>query len=306
MRPAGRPLSLSLSLSVGLPLSLTLLPALPANAAPLTPTLPEAEVEPAPTETPPPSPIPRARPAKRRGPAYKLDLAVDLPVLAIAGVVSSGWLLKGSLAGPHCAPLCDRGDVPVFDRWAAGTYDAGWRTASDIGVAAVVAGSALTLLAAEGPSHALNDAVVVGQSILLANTLAIVSMMSVRRPRPFAHGTEAPLEARTSGDASLSFFSGHAAGSVAAAVSMYITFRRLNRPALAYASLGLGLATATFIGVTRVASGDHFPSDVLAGAAVGASTGVLFPALHESPRRLAAIFPSSVGAGHGLSIAGVF
>lgn len=297
MRPAGRSLALSLGLA------LTLLPALPARAAPATPALPEAELEPAPPEAPPPPPKQRARPGKRRGPAYKLDLAIDLPVLAIAGVVSSGWLLKGSLAGPHCAPQCDRGDVPAFDRWAAGTYDAGWRTASDIGVAAVLGASAVTLLAAEGPSHALNDAVVVGQSVLLANTLAIVSMMGVRRPRPFAYGTEAPLEARTDGDASLSFFSGHAAGSVAAAVSMYITFRRLNRPALAYTSLGLGLAAATFIGVTRVAAGDHFPSDVLAGAVVGASTGVLFPAVHGRP---AAIVPSSVGAGHGLSIVGVF
>lgn len=251
---------------------------------------------------PAPSPSPSLTSAPR-GPAYTIDPAIDLPVLALAGVVSSGWLLKGSLAGPHCAPLCDRDDVPAFDRWAAGFHDAGWKTASDIGLATILVGSAATILAAEGPADAVNDAIVVGQSILLANTIAIVSMMGVRRPRPLAYGKEAPLEERMDGNASLSFFSGHTAGSVATAVATYSTFRRLNRPALAYASLGIGLSAATFVGIARVASGDHFPSDVLAGAVVGASTGILLPALHGRP---AAVVPSRVGSGQGLSVVGAF
>jgi membrane-associated phospholipid phosphatase len=236
-------------------------------------------------------------------PAYEVNAAVDLPVLAIAGVVASGWLLKGSLAGPHCAPVCDRNEVPPFDRWAAGYWDPTWKAVSDIGVATIMVGSAVTLLAAEGPMNGLNDIVVVGQSVLFANTFAILTMMGVRRPRPFAYGERAPVDEREDGNASLSFFSGHTAGSTGAAVSMFTTFRRLNRPVLAWVTLGVGLSGATFVGISRVASGDHFPSDVLAGAIVGTSTGILFPALHGRP---VALVPSAVGSGEGLSLVGRF
>ena len=43
---------------------------------------------------------------------------------------------------------------------------------------------------------------------------------------------------------------------------------------------GLGLAGSSFVAVSRVVAGDHFPTDVIAGAGVGASFGVLLPALH--------------------------
>ena len=42
---------------------------------------------------------------------------------------------------------------------------------------------------------------------------------------------------------------------------------------------------ATTIGVVRVASGSHFPSDVLVGAAAGVGFGLLVPWLHERPEQ---------------------
>lgn len=44
------------------------------------------------------------------------------------------------------------------------------------------------------------------------------------------------------------------------------------------------LATAGVTGYLRYAAGYHFPSDILAGAALGAFTGWLVPQLHEIDR----------------------
>lgn len=234
------------------------------------------------------------------GPAYRVNLAYDLPAVAVAGVVSTSWLLRGSLAPPHCAPVCEREDVPAFDRWAAGRWEPGWRTASDIGIAAMLVGAGATLFVAESPRNAAVDAIVVGESVLFANTLAIVAMMGARRPRPLAYGDAAPIEERTNGNASLSFTSGHTAGAAAAATATFVTLRRLDFRYASWIALGVGALGASFVGGARILAGDHFPSDVAAGAVVGVASGVFFPALHERTGTRVA------SAGNGLTLSGTF
>lgn len=231
-------------------------------------------------------------------PAYELRLELDVPVLVIAGMVSFGWILRDELPPPHCAPDgCRRDDVFALDRFAAGRFDTGFRAASDVAVASTYGLAALTLLIDEGPRRALNDAVVVAQAVLLSNAVGATSALASRRPRPLAYGTTAPLEERLRGNSSLSFFSGHTAGSFAAAVAMFQTMRRLHpSSAVPYVVLGVGLAAASFIGVSRVLAGDHFPTDVIAGAAVGVSVGLIVPALHDAPVQLS----GSVEADGGL------
>jgi undecaprenyl-diphosphatase len=79
------------------------------------------------------------------------------------------------------------------------------------------------------------------------------------RPRPYVtHGLSTHLLAASSPDPS--FPSDHAAAAFAIAFAVLA----FSRPA------GLGfLAGATLIGVSRIALGLHYPSDVLAGAVVG-------------------------------------
>ena len=86
---------------------------------------------------------------------------------------------------------------------------------------------------------------------------------TVRRRRPFLRGISRVVGAPP---ADASFPSGHTAGSFAAAVALASFYPR-DAPLL------LGLATA--VGASRVYLGHHFPSDVLAGAGLGAGLGLL-------------------------------
>lgn len=78
---------------------------------------------------------------------------------------------------------------------------------------------------------------------------------AVRRPRPRISGLP-PLQGTTTG---LSFPSAHAATSFAGALA----YRRLGLPAGPLYGLAGGMA------VSRVYLGVHYPSDILAGAALG-------------------------------------
>lgn len=88
---------------------------------------------------------------------------------------------------------------------------------------------------------------------------------SIERPRP--PQTEGLMvELRTFPHAGYSFPSNHAANNFAGAVILSYFFFRGRRYFFAFASL---------IAFSRVYVGIHFPFDVLAGAALGASVGVL-------------------------------
>jgi hypothetical protein len=238
------------------------------------------------------------------GPAYALKLEVDLPVLALATVTAAMPLVRGETAPPWCAPKCDPARVNALDRPVAGVYRVGWGTVSDVAVGALVATDVVALFVDEPPAGALNDAIVVAQAILSAQSLAAWTSAAVRRPRPFAYGETAPLDKRQDANAALSFFSGHTTTAFAAAVVLQRTLSR-RHPGSPVPNIVLGstLAVATLVGAGRVASGNHFPTDVMVGAVVGSSVGVLVPALHGPSMALAPFASADAG---GVRLTGVF
>jgi len=218
-------------------------------------------------------------------PAFQLYTEIDLPILAVTGVISSARLARGQPA--YCAPLCDPGPVNAFDRFSAGFWNPGWATASDVTLYSMLGATVLGLMLDEGFWDGVNDLAVITESGLSALAMASLGELTGGRPRPFLYGTQAPLSARLGADAALSFVSSHAALSFAVATSLFMAERKLRPESrIPLLILSVGLATASFIATARVVSGYHFTTDVIGGALVGSAMGVLVPSLHSTHVRV--------------------
>lgn len=237
-----------------------------------------------------------------RPPAYQLNLEADVPALAIVTLTTTAWFFD--LGPAYCAPLCEASTLNAIDRPFAGRYEPKWTTAGTATAAVLLAAPVPILFGVERPTHAINDSVVIAESIMFSSALGVMFETGVRRPRPFLYSDKAPLSVREETNGSLSFFSGHTADAFAATIALYRTLDRLEvRPRWKYLLLGAGLAGSTFVGVSRVVSGDHFPTDVIVGTDIGIGFGLLLPALHS---RGVTMTPLYTQAGWSMSAAGMF
>jgi undecaprenyl-diphosphatase len=130
-----------------------------------------------------------------------------------------------------------------------------------------------------GSQNARHGVVAAGLSAALALLIAQFVANLWDRPRPYlAHPVEAHLFIAPSPDSS--FPSDHATAAFAIAMAIWLRNRRAGEVALVMAAL---------LGISRVAVGTHYPSDVLAGAAIGIAAALAFwiPAVREPLHRLA-------------------
>jgi membrane-associated phospholipid phosphatase len=242
-------------------------------------------------------------------PAFLLYAEIDIPIVATGTVFALARLTKTQPA--FCAPLCtdqNAGGLNAVDKITAGFYSAGWAHASDYMLYGLFGASGVLLFADEGVLGTLNDGVVIGEATLSATAVASIMTLAAGRPRPFLFSTKAPLSVRESGDAGLSFLSSHTAEAFALATSLFVAERRLHptskRP---YLVLGVGLGVGSLIATARVMSGYHFISDVVGGAVVGSSLGVLIASVHGSPVSVVPVVNDTpAGAEPGVGISGRF
>ena len=106
----------------------------------------------------------------------------------------------------------------------------------------------------------------------------------ISRPRPFVYNDDPdiPLALKTSRTARRSFPSGHTANSFAAMVFTATVYDRLYPDSNARGWVWGGCMTAAATtGYLRYAAGRHFPTDILAGAVIGAVAGYLVPRWHK-------------------------
>jgi len=135
---------------------------------------------------------------------------------------------------------------------------------------------------------ALADAFMYAESISF--TLAMTNMVkiAVRRPRPIAYieaqaHKDDPNYSNSDTDSALSFFSGHSAlTATISSTATYLAFARSPHSARPWITLVAGLGLTTFVAVERVRAGQHFPTDVIAGAVAGAGIGLVVPHLHRT------------------------
>ncbi len=245
------------------------------------------------------APGPRAwgpRPLEE-GQHFTIDPVAD-GVLIGGGAAISGLLslilstgeIKATLPGPTSTLLSiDRLAVTQHVDPNAGTY-------STIGLGAAIGFAFLDpFLSAyrDGWDAMLVDAVMYAETVSLTETLTDITKIAVRRPRPIDYvdcptstgvvTTTLPASCNSNTDLQLSFFSGHSStvGSIGATAT-YLAFQRGGvkspRP---WITLATSLALTSFVSIERVRAGEHFPTDVIAGAFAGIVVGVLVPHLHK-------------------------
>jgi membrane-associated phospholipid phosphatase len=139
-------------------------------------------------------------------------------------------------------------------------------------IAGVPAGMAATGLIRDDKSLLRNAGVCVVASIVSSGMTNLLKY-TINRDRPFV---TYPDIKKKSDAGSPSFPSGHTSGAFATATSLSLSYPKwyIIAPSFAYASL---------VGYSRMHLGVHYPSDVLAGAAIGAGSAWL---THEINKKL--------------------
>lgn len=240
--------------------------------------------------------------------AYHLDLIKDAALTA-AGLsfTLTGNHLVSRVHAPDPANL-DRDDVPGIDRIA---LDRRSSRANSLSNSMVDVSSILPFLAAASVlsrgdqtsyRQAFADLAMYAEAGLITEGLTQIAKGGFHRSRPYAYDHSVPLSSREARDAALSFFSGHACAAFNGAVFACTVYQRQHpRSKLIIPFWILGMSAATTTAVMRVEAGAHFPTDVLAGAAVGSFTGWLVPLLHEkTPKRFEVITSLGGIPGYGI------
>jgi len=182
-----------------------------------------------------------------------------------ATVYVAPHLLNLNQHPPDCAP-CDRQAVPWFDRWAIRPPQNALSAASSSVVFAMAVLESADLAGDPNPRYA--GVAYLAESAGWALGAAELLKAIVARKRPVLYTSEAP-GAASDLDTQRSWPSGHSAVAAALATGYFLVPRSRRPPAWKRWAVAAGAAA---VGILRVASGFHFPSDVAAGAALGAAS----------------------------------
>ena len=173
----------------------------------------------------------------------------------------------------------DPADVNPFDRTVMMPYS---KPLSDVSLGIGFA-AALTpaVLFVEPASEYLTIGVMYAEALVLSFGTKELIKHLVTRERPYMYDPDTPQSLVESDKHDKSFLSGHTTYAFTGAAFASYVFCKYNpeskwRIPVIAASFSLATATAAL----RVASGNHFMTDVIAGALLGTAIGIAVPALH--------------------------
>ena len=188
---------------------------------------------------------------------------------------------------PEQVQALDPQRVSGFDRFATRKYSTVARKASDVLLWSMLAAPLALMATSPGNEEPLLIGAMYGEALLFQSGLVFMLKSLVARTRPFVYNDNPaiPPEAKLIVYARRSFPSAHAATSFTSAVFLGTVYSKLNPGSSASPWIWAGgLAAAGLTGTFRTLGGQHFATDVLAGAAIGALTGWLVPALHRQEK----------------------
>jgi membrane-associated phospholipid phosphatase len=120
------------------------------------------------------------------------------------------------------------------------------------------------------------------EAMTMTGVLYTSAVHYVNRHRPLVYESASPIGTRTSSNSRNSFFAGHVAlvgTSFFFIAQTYADYHPDSR--YKWAFYGGAAALTALTGYWRNLAGEHFPTDITLGAAVGVASGLLTPALHR-------------------------
>jgi membrane-associated phospholipid phosphatase len=230
--------------------------------------------------------------------------AASAASLAVSLLLDAGQ----DLPGTDDLASFDPDDVNAFDRPATDNWSPDADRTADWLVAATAAAPLLLVAGGSGRDEPGVILAMYGEALLLSTGVVQLLKVAADRARPYLYNEDPriPEQMRTEQSAVRSFPSGHTATAFTAAVFLGTVYGELHPagPGRGWVWAG-GLTAATTVGWLRVRSGAHFPTDVLAGAAIGGLAGWLVPRAHLAEGRMPAVYIAP-DAGLGLAWSGCF
>jgi len=218
---------------------------------------------------------------------YELDGATEATVIGgSAALFGLGFWARQGLEPLTPAEIADLDPASVnwFDRGATRRWSPGAAKASDIMLYTTAVAPLGLLLTNQGERQPWTLGAMYLETMALQGGLTYLVKNLVTRTRPYVYNDDPdiPLSMKTKVDARWSFYSGHTSSAFASMVFLASVFEKLYPDSEARGWVWGGcMAAAATTGYLRYAAGRHYPTDILAGAAMGAFVGYLVPALHE-------------------------
>jgi hypothetical protein len=218
---------------------------------------------------------------------YHLKPAVDVPIIAVGTV----WALyalpkvysKGGSTEEQILSL-NKNNINGFDRWAVYPYSDTYNTISYYPFYASIPLPFVFFLTGE---KTRNDFWKL--SYLYWETMAVTGMFGVSatyfvdKYRPYAYTSETAMDKRMSQNAKNSFYAGHV--EIVAVSTFFISkvysdyYPESNIKWVFYGAASVVTGATAYL---RLWGGQHFPSDILLGAGMGALSGILVPQAHKN------------------------
>ena len=195
------------------------------------------------------------------------------------------------MTGPDLNTL-DKNNIPSIDRFASRYYSKKASHISDSTKDAVFGLMFLTTFSLLTENHKEKIQAIITDLVMYAESETIIIGLTncakglSQRSRPYAYNTNLPLGKRRARNASLSFWSGHASLAFTTAVlTGYVYQNRQPGSRFIMPVWMCGLSCATATSILRVRSGNHFPTDVIAGMAAGSCVGWIIPWMHQEKNK---------------------
>lgn len=189
-------------------------------------------------------------------------------------------------------PLRPLSELPArningLDRIATGLNSELAGTFSDVGLYGTIGLPALFLTGTRTRSSFGRIGVLYLEAAAINVGLTNLIKTTARRPRPYVYADDFPANAVLSRNDQAAFLSGHTSETATACFFTARVFADYypDSPFKPYAWT-LAAAIPATVGFLRVRAGRHYPTDVLAGYALGTAVGLLVPTLHKRPLRV--------------------